>query len=194
MKKAAFKYYLFNKPFNVICQFSPQDDKQTLAHFLPVEKDVYPVGRLDTDSEGLLLLTNDKSVNARLLDPVKAHERTYLVQVDGDITEKAIQELANGVSINVDGKMHRTKPARAEKIAEPAWIRERNPPVRFRKTVPTSWVKLRLTEGKNRQVRKMTAAVGFPTLRLVRFSIGKLTLEGLMPGEYREVKLSEVFQ
>lgn len=192
--KSSFKYYLFNKPYGVICQFSPEGDKPTLAQYLPVEKDVYPVGRLDTDSEGLLLLTNDKSLNKKLLDPGAGHTRSYFVQVDGDITQEALERLAKGVEINVDGKTHLTRKAKAEFIEEPEWLWERNPPVRFRKTVPTSWIKLTLTEGKNRQVRKMTAAVGFPTLRLIRFSIGKLTVKGLMPGDYALAKLHEIIQ
>jgi len=191
--KNPFKYYLFNKPYGVICQFSPEGDKPTLAQYLPVAKDVYPVGRLDTDSEGLLLLTNDKSLNKKLLDPAVGHTRSYCVQVEGDITQDALNQLAKGVDINIDGKMYRTRQAKAKFMEQPQWIWERNPPVRFRKTVPTSWIMLTLTEGKNRQVRKMTAAVGFPTLRLVRYSMAKLTVQGLLPGDYAEIKINDIF-
>ena len=149
-------------------------------------KDVYPVGRLDYDSEGLLLLTNDKSLNHQLTEPKFAHSRTYWVQVDGDITNEAIKKLEQGVIINVNGKEYKTLPARAAKIRDDSKITPRIPLVRYRVNIPTSWVVLTLTEGKNRQVRKMTAAVGFPTLRLIRHAIGKLTLDNVQPGEYRE--------
>ena len=182
------QYFLFNKPYEVLCQFSPSENKHTLAEFFSSQrKNIYPVGRLDFDSEGLLLLTNDKTLTHRLLDPSFAHPRTYWVQVDGAITDEAIIQLCNGVDINVDGKMYRTKKAIAEIFPEPPAMWERNPPVRFRKEIPTSWIKLTLTEGKNRQVRRMTAAVGFPTLRLIRYSIGDLTVDGLAPGRYKEV-------
>jgi 23S rRNA pseudouridine2457 synthase len=179
--------FIFYKPFNVLCQFSPEANKQTLADYLDVPKDVYPVGRLDYDSEGLLLLTNDKSLNAKLLNPSNAHEREYWVQVEGAITEKALQQLSSGVTISIDGKQHDTLPAKAAFLPDEPALPPRNPPIRFRKNIPVSWISLTLHEGKNRQVRRMTAAVGFPTLRLVRWRIGKLTLEGLQPGAYRMV-------
>ena len=167
----------------VLSQFSAEGDKKTLADFLgDISKDIYPVGRLDYDSEGLLILTNDKQLSHQLLEPKFAHHRTYYVQVDGDITDEAIQQLCKGVNINIDGKDYKTKLARARKINEPE-LPERNPPIRFRKNIPTSWIALTLTEGKNRQVRKMTAKVGFPTLRLVRFSIGSVTIENMQPGD-----------
>ncbi len=176
---------LLNKPYDVLSQFT-QDHlgQRTLAEFgLP--KDIYAAGRLDRDSEGLLLLTNDGPLIKLLLDPDHGHRRSYLVEVEGEITEVALQQLASGVRIGD----YRTKPAHAERI-DPPNIDERIPPIRFRKSIPTSWISLTLTEGKNRQVRKMTAAVGFPTLRLIRESLGELTLEGLRPGEHRQ--LSEV--
>jgi 23S rRNA pseudouridine2457 synthase len=185
-------YYIVYKPYQVLCQFSAEGDKKTLKDFFDVPKDVYPVGRLDYDSEGLLLLTNDTSVNHALLHPSKAHERNYWVQVEGSITKEAIQQLAKGVTISVDGKAHHTKPCKANALAAAPKVPERNPPIRFRKNVPDSWLQLTLTEGKNRQVRKMTAAVGFPTLRLVRYSIGHLTIEGLEPGDIREITGSEI--
>lgn len=187
-------HYLIYKPFGMLSQFSKEGDKQTLADLsFAIERDVYPVGRLDADSEGLLLLTNDKSINHRLLDPGFAHERTYYVQVDGAITEEALQQLAEGVTITVDGKPHHTYPAYAHRINEPD-LPPRNPPIRFRATIPTSWIALTLTEGKNRQVRKMTAAVGFPTLRLVRWAIGHLTAEHMQPADVRIVPESDITQ
>lgn len=183
----SFRYIAFHKPYRVLSQFSPEGDKETLADYLQgLPKDVYPVGRLDYDSEGLLLLTNDKNLNHHLTEPKFAHSRTYWVQVDGDITNEAIKMLEQGVAITVNGKHYKTLPARAEKMSDEPGVVPRNPPVRFRANIPTSWVALTLTEGKNRQVRKMTAAVGFPTLRLIRYAIGKLTLEGMQPGEYKE--------
>ncbi|HEY1030840.1 MAG TPA: pseudouridine synthase [Flavipsychrobacter sp.] len=181
------RYYIFYKPYEVLSQFSAEGDKKTLAHYLSsLSKDIYPVGRLDYDSEGLLLLTNDKALTHQLLEPKFAHRRTYYVQVDGNITNEAIAQLSNGVTINVNGKLYNTKPAIAKKIDEPV-LPERNPPIRYRKNIPTSWLSLTLTEGKNRQVRKMTAAVGFPTLRLVRYSIGMQTIDGMEAGQYKEV-------
>jgi 23S rRNA pseudouridine2457 synthase len=171
----------------VLSQFSEEGNKKTLSDFFTgLSKDIYPVGRLDFDSEGLLILTNDKSLTHQLLDPKFAHARTYYTQVEGTVTAEAIKKLEAGVTITVDGKSYNTKKAKACIIEEPS-LPERNPPIRFRKNIPTTWISLTLTEGKNRQVRKMTAAAGFPTLRLVRYSIGKLTIDGLAPGEYVEM-------
>ena len=187
-------YYLFYKPFQVLCTFTSSEGKSCLANYLQVDKDVYPIGRLDYDSEGLLLLTNDRSLNHRLLDPSFQHHRTYWVQVEGNITDIAIQQLETGVAIRVDGKVYTTLPAQAQRIPVPHSLPERNPPIRFRKNVPTSWISLSLTEGKNRQVRKMTAAVGFPTLRLVRFSIERVELNNLLPGQLLEVSRNTFLQ
>ena len=187
-----FQYYLFYKPFRVLCQFSPEGGKQTLADYLNVPGDVYPVGRLDYDSEGLLLLTNDKSLNAQLLHPQRAHERVYWVQVEGAVTPDALERLNKGVVINIDGKQHKTLPAKARLITEEPDLPPRNPPIRFRQHIPVSWISLSLTEGKNRQVRRMTAAVGFPTLRLVRWQIRAASIRGLQPGEYRMLEAAEV--
>jgi len=187
-------YYLFYKPFQVLCTFTSTEGKSCLANYLEVDKDVYPIGRLDYDSEGLLLLTNDRSLTHRLLDPSFQHHRTYWVQVEGNITDTAIQQLEIGVAIKVDGKVYTTLPARAQQIQEPHSLQERNPPIRFRKNVPTCWISLSLTEGKNRQVRKMTAAVGFPTLRLVRFSIERIELDNLLPGQLLEVSRNTFLQ
>ncbi len=181
-----FQYILFHKPYHVLSQFSAEGDKKTLAHFFNgLNKNIYPAGRLDYDSEGLLLLTDDKAMTHKMLDPEFGHSRTYLVQVDGDITESAIRKLSDGVDINIDGKPWHTKKAVAKKLQDPPEIDERNPPVRFRKNIPTSWISLTLTEGKNRQVRRMTAAVGFPTLRLIRYAIGALKLDGLKSGSFQ---------
>lgn len=179
----AFSNYIIYKPFQVMSQFSAVEGKQTLADFFQVEKDVYPVGRLDFDSEGLLILTNDTRLNQRLLHPTNRHEREYWAQVEGNITQDAAKQLERGVSISIDGKAHQTLPTKASIFKEPPTIPDRNPPIRFRKNVPDSWLSLVLSEGKNRQVRKMTAAVGFPTLRLIRYRIEKLTIDQLQPGE-----------
>ncbi len=180
------KYYIFYKPYLTISQFSPEGDKVTLAHHLPdIPKDVYPVGRLDHDSEGLLLLTSDKSLTNQLLNPAFGHKRTYYVQVDGAITPEAIAQLKSGVTISIDGKQYRTKKAEVVLLTGEPLLPERNPPIRVRKSIPVSWISITLTEGKNRQVRRMTAAVGFPTLRLVRYSISNVTMAGIQPGEFR---------
>ena len=173
-------------------QFSKEGDKKTLKDFCAVPIDVYPVGRLDYDSEGLLFLTNDKTMNAALLQGSAAHERTYLVQVDGAITAAALQQLEQGVEIAVDGKQYKTKPAKLRLLTTEPTLPERYPPIRFRKNIPTSWIELTLTEGKNRQVRRMTAKTGFPTLRLVRYRIGKLTAEGWQSGELRSYTKKEI--
>jgi 23S rRNA pseudouridine2457 synthase len=167
----------------VLSQFSKEGDKQTLADYFKVPKDVYPVGRLDYDSEGLLILTNDNQLNHRLLQPMFAHEREYWVQVDGAITENALQELCDGVDINIDGKQYHTKKCRASLFNETPDVADRNPPIRYRANIPAPWIKMTLTEGKNRQVRKMTAKVGFPTLRLIRYRIEGLDISNLQPGD-----------
>jgi len=174
-------------------QFSPEGDKKTLKDFFDVPTDVYPVGRLDYDSEGLLLLTNDKSINNRLLNPAHEHEREYWVQVDGAIGTQATAQLEKGVTISINGKQHQTLPAKTSFFTELPNIPERNPPIRFRKEIPAPWISVTLWEGKNRQVRRMTAAVGFPTLRLVRYRIEKLVLGDLQPGEMRELSREEVY-
>ncbi len=172
---------LFNKPHGVICQFSRDGDRPTLADFVDVPG-VYPAGRLDHDSEGLMLLTADGRLQARIADPKFKMAKTYLVQVEGTITEDALAALRNGVQLK-DGM---TRPAEASAIADPdLWPRD--PPVRFRKTVTDGWISLTIREGRNRQVRRMTAAVGFPTLRLVRWAVGPWSLDALPLGQWREV-------
>ena len=178
-------YYAIYKPYQVLCQFSAAEGKQTLHDILDVAVDVYPVGRLDYDSEGLLLLTNDPSINQLLLSPSKAHPRTYYVQVEGIPQAADYSRWQQGVDISVDGKKHRTRRAKAWPLQPEPVLPDRHPPIRYRASIPTTWMALELTEGKNRQVRRMTAALGFPTLRLVRFAIGALTIEGWQPGECR---------
>ena len=173
---------LFNKPYGVLSQFTPEAGHRALDEF-GFPPGVYAAGRLDHDSEGALLLTDEGPLVKRLLDPKYEHPRTYWAQVDGQITQEAVRQLIKGVNL----KGYRTKPCRAEIIDEPEGLWERVPPIRYRANIPTSWVALTLIEGKNRQVRHMTAAVGFPTLRLIRAQIGKLSLEGLQPGEWRVV-------
>lgn len=177
---------LFNKPFQVLCQFRKNDDRPTLADFINIP-DVYAAGRLDYDSEGLLLLTADGALNHQLAHPKHKKPKIYWVQVDGDITTEAVDQLKQGVTLK-DGP---TKPARVKKIDEPD-VGPRNPPIRVRKNIPTSWIEIQLTEGKNRQVRRMTAHVGFPTVRLIRAKIGDWDLTNLLPGEFRVVEAPTV--
>lgn len=173
----------FNKPFQVLCQFSPDGNKLTLKHYLDIPG-IYPAGRLDYDSEGLLLLTDQGRLQARIADPRYKLPKTYWVQVEGIITPSALQQLADGVMLT-DGL---TLPAQAVPLPEPPGLWPRNPPVRYRAQIPTSWLALTLNEGRNRQVRRMTAATGFPTLRLIRHAIGNYTVEDLLPGQWLAVR------
>jgi len=179
------QYYVVYKPFQVLSQFTSPEGKRTLKEFFPVPSDCYPVGRLDFDSEGLLILTNDTTLNYRLLDPRFAHEREYWVQVEGVLPAAAVHQLGTGVTITVDGKPYRTRPCIVELFGTAPPVPERNPPIRYRARIPTTWIKMILREGKNRQVRKMTASLGFPTLRLIRWRIEGLSLEGMAPGEMK---------
>jgi 23S rRNA pseudouridine2457 synthase len=188
----SFRNFVIYKPYGTLTQFTPEGNKPGLGSIFSFPRNCYPLGRLDADSEGLLIITDDTSLNKKLLDPTHGHKRTYYVQVDGDITDEAVKKLAAGVEIRVKGVLHNTRPALVEKISEPA-LPPRNPPVRFRKSIPTSWISLTLTEGKNRQVRHMTAAAGFPTLRLVRVSIEKLELGNMQPGDVIEMESRELY-
>ncbi|GAA5169387.1 pseudouridine synthase [Viridibacterium curvum] len=172
---------LLNKPYGVLSQFTSEAGHTTLADFVKVSH-VYAAGRLDADSEGLLLLTDDGGLQNRLADPRHKQPKTYLVQVEGTPEDAALAQLRRGVEL--DGRM--TRPCDARQIEEPAWLWPRNPPVRFRKTIPTAWLEIVLTEGRNRQVRRMTASVGLPTLRLVRVAIGEWSLGELAPGEWKD--------
>jgi 23S rRNA pseudouridine2457 synthase len=171
-----------NKPFGVVCKFSPEPGRRTLADYVPV-RGVYPAGRLDTDSEGLLLLTDDGKLQARIASPRHKLAKTYWAQVEGLPTEAALATLRRGVDLG----NFVTKPAGARLIEEPHNLWPRDPPIRYRAKIPTAWLELTLREGKNRQVRRMTARVGFPTLRLVRVGVGGIGLGDLEPGEWREV-------
>lgn len=174
----------FNKPFGVLCQFTPGktavEGRPTLADFID-EKIIYPAGRLDTDSEGLLILTDERGLVSRLTEPRFAHSRCYLAQVEGIPDGAALEPLRRGVLFD----RKKSRPAKCRLAAEPGWLWPRDPPVRVRRAIPTSWLELTLTEGRNRQVRKMTAAVGYPTLRLIRVKIGGFSLGELRPGESR---------
>jgi len=179
------RYLIFNKPYGVLSQFS--GGANTLKTYIPI-KDVYPVGRLDGDSEGLLLLTDDGPLQHRLSDPKFGHPRTYWAQVERVPDERALERLRQGVSI----QGYHTRPAQVRLLAEEPDLPPREPPIRFRKNVPTAWLELILVEGRNRQVRRMTAAIGHPTLRLVRVAIGQLTWGNLHPGNWRELSVKAV--
>ncbi|MBK6674199.1 MAG: pseudouridine synthase [Proteobacteria bacterium] len=177
----------FNKPFNVHCKFTRGENQRTLADYIDVP-DVYPAGRLDADSEGLLLLTDDGALQARIASPRHKLPKVYWAQVENLVTDEALASLRAGVDLGD----FRTLPAGARRIEEPAGLWPRDPPIRHRARIPTSWVELTLREGKNRQVRRMTAKVGFPTLRLIRAAIGSVSLAGLAPGQWREISTTQL--
>ena len=178
------KVVLFNKPFHVLSQFTDQAGRKNLSAFIDIPQ-VYVAGRLDYDSEGLLVLTDDGRLQHQIAHPRKKMTKTYWVQVEGEVSDEAIHQLQTGVELS-DGK---TRPAKVKCIAQPAQVWPREPAVRFRKAIPTSWLSLTIIEGRNRQVRRMTAAVGFPTLRLIRYAVGAWNLDGLKSGEFRLLNL-----
>jgi 23S rRNA pseudouridine2457 synthase len=172
----------FNKPYGVLSQFTPEGKWRALDEFVPV-KDVYVAGRLDADSEGLLILTDDGKLQAKIADPKHKLEKTYWAQVEGVPDEAALDRLRAGIRLSD----FTARPARVRLIAEPTGLWPRDPPIRFRAAIPTSWLEIRIAEGKNRQVRRMTAAIGYPTLRLVRAAVGSATLDSLAPGQWRQI-------
>mgnify|MGYP000931619612 FL=1 len=173
---------LFNRPYGVLSQFTPEGKWRALAEFIPL-KGVYVAGRLDADSEGLLLLTDDGKLQAQIADPKHKLEKTYWVQVEGIPDEAALDRLRAGIAL----ADFTAQPAKVRRIDEPAGLWPRDPPIRYRAAIPTSWLEIRISEGKNRQVRRMTAAIGYPTLRLIRAAIGAATLDGLAPGKWRQI-------
>ena len=190
-RKCAFEFadlsrlILFNKPYGVLTQFTDSGGRSTLADYISI-RDVYAAGRLDADSEGLVVLTDDGALQARIANPRHKLAKLYRAQVEGLPTDEALNKLAEGVNL---GDFH-TQPCLARRIAEPQGLWQRNPPIRHRAVIPVSWLEIVLREGKNRQVRRMTAHVGFPTLRLIRWAVGDWTLEGLAPGQWRELEIS----
>jgi len=173
------KIILFNKPYGVLCQFTDRQARPTLADYID-DDTVYAAGRLDMDSEGLVVLTDDGKLQHKIAEPKNKMEKSYWVQVEGDINNEALQALSTGVELK-DGK---TRPAKANRIKQPAPLWPRVPPIRERKNIPTSWIALTIKEGRNRQVKRMTAAVGFPTLRLIRYRVGSWTIDGIKSGEF----------
>lgn len=174
---------LFNKPYGVICQFSPSGAHRTLKDFVPVSG-VYPAGRLDTDSEGLVVLTGDGQLQHRITDPRHKLPKTYFVEVEGAPEDAALAPLRAGIPL----RGYRAQPAQVARVAPPDWLWPRVPPIRVRQAIPTTWLRLTIREGRNRQVRRMTAAAGFPTLRLIRHSIGSWTLAGIAPGTWKNAE------
>lgn len=182
------RYFLLYKPYGFVSQFTGEGNHRSLREFGPFPRDVYPVGRLDADSEGLILLTNDNRIKHRLTDPKFGHARTYLVEIERVPEEKDLQKIRDGITL----RGTRTLPAKVSRLVSDPVLPNRTVPIRFRKNVPTCWIELTLREGKNRQVRRMTAAIGHPTLRLIRTKMGFLTLTGLEPGEQRELTSREI--
>ncbi len=181
-------YLIFNKPFNVLSQFKDLDNKDNLKKYIQIPERPKAVGRLDYDSEGLLVLTDDIEFSEYLTNPRSKVEKEYHVQVEGQISDKDLFPIHDGITTQKEYY----QPAYSKPVPEPGYLWERNPPIRVRKNIPTSWITLILSEGKNRQVRKMTAFINFPTLRLIRYRVGKITIDGLNPGEYRRVKWQDI--
>ena len=187
------KYFIFNKPFKILSQFSDEPPNKGLSSILELPSDIYPVGRLDLDSEGLLLLTNDKKLNYRLLDPKQRHSRIYWAQVEGRVSGEEFGRFQQGLEIRVGGKPYQTLPSKVKTI-RPGNLFDRDPPVNVKKYPVTSWLEIQLIEGKNRQVRKMMASIGHPTLRLIRIGIEQLTLGDLAPGEVKMISQKSLYQ
>ena len=188
------RYFLLYKPYGMLSQFSKETAEQLtladLSYNFPI--DVYPVGRLDKDSEGLLLLTNDKKLNQALLAPSNKQPKTYLVQVEGKLTSIALEQLKKGVEITIQKKKYLTKQAKVKQVSPPTDLPERDPPIRYRKNIPDSWAEISIKEGKNRQIRRMFAKVGFPVLRLVRIKIAGLVATNMKPGQIKEIKIGDL--
>lgn len=189
-----FRYFIVYKPYQTLSQFTSALNKKTLADYFTVPKSVYPVGRLDEDSEGLLILTNDKKLNHRLLNPAFEHEREYWVQVEGEISGNAVMQIQQGLQLNIKSEMKEMKPGIVTMFDEPPEVAKRTPPVRYRANIATSWMKIILKEGKNRQVRKMTAKVGFPTLRLIRYRIEDIELKAMQPATMIELSQKSIYK
>ena len=186
-------YFAIFKPYEVLCQFTPEKESDlTLKNLFDFPPDVYPIGRLDKDSEGLLFLTNDNAWKNWITNPKNKISKTYFCQLEGAITASAIEMLVAGPIITVNGKKYKTQNCKATQIPEPPSIPERSTPIRYRKTVPTSWISISIEEGKNRQVRKMCAAIGFPVLRLIRYSIGNFSLDLLKSKQIKEFKTKPI--
>ena len=185
------RVYRFWKPFGVLTKFTDAENRPTLADYVSIPE-IYAAGRLDLDSEGLLLLTDSGSLSHRLTDPRFQHPRTYWAQVEHIPDEAALQRLRTGIELSEGGRLWRTRPAQVDLLADPPDLPERDVPIRVRQSIPTSWLQLTITEGRNRQVRRMTAAVGCPTLRLVRWAIGTITLAGLTPGTLLPLSDAEI--
>lgn len=192
MYKPNKQYYAFHKPYGVLCQFTKEHVSHvTLEDFISLDTDIYPVGRLDKDSEGLLLMTNDNRLKTYLLSPKSQKYKTYWAQVDGTVDDEAINRLKNGVDIKVNKKNYHTLPARVRSMTQPT-VEDRKPPIRYRAEIPTSWIEISIREGKNRQIRRMCAAVGFPVLRLIRTAIQDLRLGDLKQGEVKQLNQKDV--
>lgn len=188
-----FDYYVIYKPFRVLSQFSAVENKSTLADLFKFPNDIYPVGRLDYDSEGLLILTNDNFLKNKILDPLNNHQKTYFVQIEGIPNQTHLDQLKSGVEINVKGKIIKVDAKSVKIITEPN-LPDRNPPIRYRIKVPTSWLSVTITEGKNHQIRKMTAKIGFPTLRLVRYSIENLSINDIKLNEKNSFSKKTIYK
>jgi len=188
-----YKYYILNKPFGTLSQFTREHPShQVLADHYSFPKDVYPIGRLDRDSEGLLLLSNDKKLVKSLLSPESKVWKTYWVQVEGIPEEKSLELLRQGIEIRVNKKRHKCKPAKVRRFSDPPNIWDRDPPIRVRKNIPDSWLEIKIQEGKNRQIRRMFATIGFPVMRVNEFAIRRHTLAEMNPGQGKELKKLEV--